>query len=133
GSCGIFLFAWCDEWYRGGDAIEDWDFGLVSRDRSPKPALEAAAEAFREVPFPADTSWQRISVVVCVHNAGGTLSDCLAALESLEYPDYEVIVVDDGSTDNSSAIAAASGFCTISLDSNQGLSHARNVGLAHAT
>ena len=33
GCCGAFVFAWTDEWYRGGHHIEDWDFGLVTRDR----------------------------------------------------------------------------------------------------
>ena len=32
-------FAWTDEWYRGGYDIDDWDFGLTTRDRQPKPAL----------------------------------------------------------------------------------------------
>jgi GT2 family glycosyltransferase len=133
GSAGIFLFSWCDEWYRGGELVDDWDFGLVSRARAPKPALEAAAAAFQDVPLSRDTSWPRISVIVCVYNGADTLRQCLVALSQLDYPDHEVIVVDDASTDGSLAIAAASGFHTIALDANQGLSHARNVGLAYST
>ena len=38
GCSGVFLFAWTDEWYRGGYEIEDWDFGLTHRNRQPKPA-----------------------------------------------------------------------------------------------
>ena len=41
GCAGLFVFAWTDEWYRGGAEIADWDFGLVRRDRTPKPALAA--------------------------------------------------------------------------------------------
>ena len=36
GCAGSFVFAWTDEWYRGGYAIEDWDFGITSRNRQPK-------------------------------------------------------------------------------------------------
>jgi O-antigen biosynthesis protein len=36
GCSGVFLFAWTDEWARGGHEIEDWDFGLTTRDRQPK-------------------------------------------------------------------------------------------------
>src|SRR5690242_14236834 len=40
GCIGAFVFAWTDEWYRGGCDIEDWDFGLTRRNRKPKPALD---------------------------------------------------------------------------------------------
>src|SRR5829696_6797547 len=48
GCAGAFLFAWTDEWHRGGHEIEDWDFGLTTRDRQPKAALEAVTRAFGE-------------------------------------------------------------------------------------
>jgi beta-galactosidase/beta-glucuronidase len=41
GCAGTFVFAWTDEWHRGGHEIDDWDFGLTDRDRRPKPALRA--------------------------------------------------------------------------------------------
>ncbi len=31
GCAGAFVFAWTDEWHRGGYDVEDWDFGLVDR------------------------------------------------------------------------------------------------------
>jgi glycosyltransferase involved in cell wall biosynthesis len=43
----------------------------------------------------------KISVVIPVFNAARTLSACLAALARQEYPDYEVILVDNNSTDGS--------------------------------
>src|SRR5207249_2351933 len=46
GCAGAFAFAWTDEWHRGGFDIEDWDFGLVTRERQPKQALFAVCEAF---------------------------------------------------------------------------------------
>jgi GT2 family glycosyltransferase len=132
GCAGVFVFSWTDEWHRGGFDIEDWDFGLVSRGREPKKALTAAAEAFTEVPFPDNLAWPRISVVVCTYNGGTTLPACLEGLRGLQYPDFEVIVVNDGSTDATEEIVKRYGFRLISME-NQGLASARNVGLEAAT
>jgi GT2 family glycosyltransferase len=132
GCAGAFVFAWTDEWHRGGYDIEDWDFGLTSRDRSPKPALAAVREAFAEVPFPGDLPWPRISAVICSHNGARTIRDCLEGLLDLEYPDYEVIVVDDGSTDTTAKIASEYEVRLISTE-NRGLSNARNTGMEAAT
>jgi len=132
GCAGAFVFAWTDEWHRGGHAIEDWDFGLTDRRRRPKPALAAVHRAFEETPFPPRRPRPRVSVIVCSYNGARTIADCLDGLSRLEYPDYEVIVVDDGSTDATPHIAARYGFEVISTP-NRGLSSARNTGLARAT
>ena len=132
GCAGAFVYAWTDEWYRGGAEVDDWAFGLTRRDRSPKPALAAVQRAFRDVPFGPDSRWPRISVVVCSYNGARTLRDCLEGLRRLEYPDFEVIVVDDGSTDATAAIAHEHCFRVISTE-NRGLSNARNTGAAAAT
>jgi GT2 family glycosyltransferase len=132
GCAGAFVFAWTDEWHRGGYDIEDWDFGLTGRDRCPKPALEAVRDAFAEVPFPPDLPWPRISVVVCTYNGSRTIRDCCEGLLKLEYPNFEVIVVDDGSVDAVASIAGEYGFRVIRTP-NQGLSSARNIGMGAAT
>jgi GT2 family glycosyltransferase len=132
GCAGVFVFAWTDEWHRGGHDIEDWDFGLTTRDRRPKAALAAVREALSEVPFPKQLDWPRMSVVVCSYNGARTIRDCLEGLLRLQYPDYEVIVVDDGSTDGTAAIAEEYGFRLIRTV-NRGLSRARNTGLGAAT
>jgi O-antigen biosynthesis protein len=134
GCAGMFVFAWTDEWYRGGHEIDDWDFGLIDRERRPKLALTAVRRAFAEVPFAPRQHWPRISVVVCCYNGESTLRDCLEGLQELQYPDFEVIVVDDGSRDASAAIAAeyAHSFRLIRTE-NRGLSNARNLGLMAAT
>jgi cellulose synthase/poly-beta-1,6-N-acetylglucosamine synthase-like glycosyltransferase len=132
GCAGAFVFAWTDEWYRGGYAIEDWDFGLTKRDRRPKPALAAVHKAFAEVPFPPGLPCPRISVVICSYNGQRTIGDCLDGLLQLDYPNFEVIVVNDGSTDATAAIAHDYGFRVISME-NRGLSNARNVGMEAAT
>jgi len=132
GCAGIFLFSWTDEWHRGGEEIDDWDFGLTDRRRAPKPALSAVRAAFQSVPFPRGRSWPRVSVVVCTHNGARTIGGCLDGLQGLDYPDYEVIVVDDGSTDATAAISAEYDVRLIRTE-NHGLSHARNVGLHAAS
>jgi len=132
GCAGAFVFAWTDEWHRGGHDIDDWDFGLVTRARTPKPALAAAREAFADTPPAPEAPWPRISVVVCSFNGARTIRDCCEGLRRLEYPDLEVIVVDDGSTDGTWRIVAEYGFRVIRTG-NCGLSSARNTGGAAAT
>jgi GT2 family glycosyltransferase len=132
GCAGAFVFAWTDEWHRGGYEIDDWDFGLTARDRRPKPSLAAVREAFGDVPFPRQVRWPRVSVVVCSYNGARTIRDCFDGLLQIQYPDFEVIVVDDGSTDATAAIARQYGLRVISTR-NHGLSSARNTGLAAAT
>ena len=103
GCAGTFVFAWTDEWHRGGYDIEDWDFGVVDRQRRPKPALAAVQRALDDLPLPKEHPWPRISVVVCTYNGSRTITECLEGLLRLEYPNFEVIVVDDGSTDDTAA------------------------------
>lgn len=131
GCAGTFVFAWTDEWHRGGYDVEDWDFGLTDRRRQPKAALTTVGRAFREVPFSPNAEWPKVSVVICAHNGATTLRWCLEGVRQLDYPDYEVIVVDDGSSDETAAIASECGYPPISTPS-RGLSNARNTGLEAA-
>jgi glycosyltransferase involved in cell wall biosynthesis len=133
GAAGTFVFAWTDEWFTGGHLIEDWAFGLVDRDRQPKPALAEVAARYKGPLPPALPRYPRISVVVCAYNAERTMEACLASLETLDYPDYEVIVVNDGSTDKTLEISERFPFCRIISQPNKGLSVARNVGAEAAT
>jgi GT2 family glycosyltransferase len=133
GCAGAFVYAWTDEWCAGGVVVDDWAFGLTDRQRRPKPALAAVRRAYAEVPFPTDRAWPKVSVVVCCYNGESTLEDCLGGLERLEYPNFEVIVVDDGSTDTTAAITQQHQQFQLIQTDNQGLSAARNVGLAAAT
>jgi GT2 family glycosyltransferase len=131
GCAGTFVFAWTDEWHRGDAEILDWDFGLTRRDRRPKPALETVRRAFAETPFGEACDWPEVTVVVCTRNGARTMRSCCEGLLALDYPRVEVVVVDDGSTDASAAIASEYGFRVISTP-NRGLSNARNTGLAAA-
>jgi len=131
GACGAVAFAWTDEWWRGGHDVHDWAFGLVDRARLPKPALEATRQAFADAPFPAEAQrqWPRVSVVVCAYNAADTLDECLASLMAVRYPDYEVILVNDGSRDATGAIGRRYPKVRVIDIPNGGLSAARNVGM----
>ncbi|MDH3602392.1 MAG: glycosyltransferase, partial [Candidatus Tectomicrobia bacterium] len=131
GCAGAFVFAWTDEWYRGGYDVEDWDFGLTRRTREPKPALAVVQQAFIDIPVANTIAWPDISVVVCSYNGSRTIRDTFESLAHLDYPAFEVIVVDDGSTDATADIAREYGFQLISTE-HQGLSHARNVGVQAA-
>jgi O-antigen biosynthesis protein len=132
GCAGAFAYAWTDEWHRGGEDVADWAFGLTRRDRRPKPALAAVRRVFSEAPVLSATTSPRVSVVVCSFNGERTLRECLEGLCALDYPDFEVIVVNDGSTDQTAAIAASYPVRLITTE-NQGLSNARNTGLSAAT
>jgi O-antigen biosynthesis protein len=135
GAAGAVAFAWTDEWWRGGNTVQDWAFGLVDAERQPKPALAAVAKAFADAPFAPEVqaAWPRVSVVVCAYNAADTLDDCLSSLSKLTYPNAEIIVVNDGSRDATGAIARRYPMAQVIDIPNGGLSAARNVGIANAT
>jgi len=82
--------------------------------------------------LPPHLPWPRVSVVVCTYNGSRTIRDCLDGASRLAYPDYEVIVVDDGSSD-ATAVIARQYDCRLIQTENRGLASARNSGLAAAT
>jgi GT2 family glycosyltransferase len=132
GLAGTILYAWTDEWFRGGNEILDWAFGLVRRDRTPKLALAAVRSLFAgDEPLTRKVglkSYPRVSVIVCSYNGAKTLERCLESLKEVDYPNYEVILVDDGSKDNTQEIAARHPWIVNIRQENKGLSVARNVG-----
>lgn len=75
---------------------------------------------------------RRVSVIVPVYNGGWCLEQCLEGIRRSSYRDYELIVVDNGSTDNSVAIAQASGALVAHCPGPSGPGAARNTGVAHA-
>lgn len=132
GLAGAFVFSWTDEWHTGGEDVTEWHFGLVDHDRCPKPALEAVTSVFRTAPqcVPQEA---KISVVVATYNGARTLRECLESLEALDYPHFEIIVVDDGSTDSTQEILKAFPSVRVITQPNRGLSAARNAGIEAAT
>ncbi len=78
-----------------------------------------------------------ISIIVPVYNVKPFLDECISSIISQTYAKLEIIIVDDGSTDNCSAIcdkwAEKDNRITVIHKTNGGLSDARNAGLAVAT
>ena len=72
-----------------------------------------------------------VSVVICAYNAERTMRQCLESLTRLAYPNYEVVIVDDGSSDQTAQISKDFPQFRLIRQSNKGLGIARNVG-AHA-
>jgi type IV secretory pathway TrbD component len=132
GCAGVVVFSWTDEWHRAGAEVEDWSFGITNRERRPKLALDVVRHAFQQVPFPDSGPWPRISVIICTYNGGATLRESLGAVCQLTYPNFDVIVVNDGSIDETASLAAEYD-CRLVTTENCGLSHARNVGMEAAT
>ena len=74
----------------------------------------------------------RVSVIVPVYNAERLLGECLDALRASDDADYEIIVVDDSSTDRSCEIAAAAACTVVPSGGRLGPAGARNRGAEHA-
>jgi glycosyltransferase involved in cell wall biosynthesis len=133
GVAGTVIFSWTDEWhaYSGpeGFQVDDWAFGLVDRRRRQKPAYWAVKDCYDNSLPPALSTHPKVSVVVCVYNGERTIDACLASLKKLNYPNYEVIVVNDGSTDGTRQIAESYDYIRLVNQENKGLSEARNVGI----
>src|SRR5438552_1016904 len=136
GLAGTIFFTWTDEWFTGGEEITDWAFGIVTRERKPKKAFDTLEEKLGRndstLPHRPLPQSPLVSVIVCSYNGGKTLAACLDSLGKLNYPEYEVILVDDGSTDDTAYIAAQFPQVRYIHQSNHGLSHARNTGAAAA-
>ena len=78
-----------------------------------------------------------VSVIVPSFNAEHTIRDCLYSICVQTYKDIEIIIINDGSTDNTSEICHSiseedNRICVIDLPQNTGLPHARDVGIKAA-
>jgi len=133
GVAGTFIFAFTDDWHTGGHQIENWFFGVTDRQRQPRASYHAVAEQYRAAPYFELPAYPKVSVVVASFNGGRTLPACLDSLRHLNYPNYEMILVDDGSTDDTARIAAHYPEVRTLHQQNLGLSAARNAGIAAAT
>jgi glycosyltransferase involved in cell wall biosynthesis len=133
GLAGMVVFSYTDDWFRGGMQIEDWGFGLTTRDRTPKDSFYAVQRQYGIAPYFQLPKQLKVSVVVATYNGSRTLTNCLESLKRLNYPDYEVIVIDDGSKDRTPEIAKQFPYARYIRQNNQGLSAARNAGIRAAT
>ncbi|MCI0535631.1 MAG: glycosyltransferase [Verrucomicrobiales bacterium] len=133
GAAGAVIYSFTDEWFKGGEQVRDWAFGLTRSDRKPKQSFGVTQRLFQAAPYFPPRQLPLVSVVVAAFNGARTLPACLDSLQRLKYPAYEVILVDDGSTDATPEIAARyARLRYLRHEKNQGLSVARNTGIEAA-
>lgn len=130
-AAGGVWFSFTDEWWRGGAEITDWAFGITTRERKERPACTTARCLAKKLAPPAAVP--RISVIVCTRNGARTLQPCLESLLRLNDPDFEVLLIDDGSTDDTARIAQSLPGVRYHRKAHAGLSAARNRGMEQAT
>ena len=70
----------------------------------------------------------RLSIVIPVYNMQTTLKCCIESILSQTYQDFELVLVDDGSTDASSALCDA----YVKKDSRITAMHTKNMGIYQA-
>jgi len=73
-----------------------------------------------------------ISIVIPAHNAARTLDECLQAIHCSDYDEYEVIVVDDASTDDTRQVASERACRVVHSQQNVGAARAKNLGVSEA-
>src|SRR5438552_5596381 len=127
GCAGAFVYAWTDEWYRSGEDVDDWAFGLTRGDRRPKKALAAVRKAFAQAPFSRDLPSPRTSVVVCTCSRARVIRDCLEVLRAAVDWHHHGVVLRAGSNDATAAVLSEYDYRVIATD-NRGLSSARTTG-----
>lgn len=79
----------------------------------------------------------RFSAIICTYNQGHFLEYALRSVAAQKFSDFEFIIVDDGSTDNTEEIVRSYSEsvrqCNYVKKANAGLAHSRNVGIQTAT
>lgn len=132
GMAGVTIYAWSDWWLSAGKVVDDWSFGLTDRDGLSKPSLTAVSKNLLGINLPedglAEREWPMFSVVICTYNGAHRMDDCLRTACRMDYPRYEVIVVDDGSTDALGDVVRKYPEVRLIHVEHGGLSAARNRG-----
>jgi GT2 family glycosyltransferase len=131
GLAGATLYAWSDHWLNNGLVMEDWSFGLLRRDGSEKPVVPALRNLALPPPLPQNPP--RFSVIICTRNGAERLGACLEACRNIDYPDFEIIVINDGSTDGTAKLLDQQEEIRVFHLEPSGLSAARNHGAEKAT
>lgn len=75
------------------------------------------------------SSWPLVSVIIPAYNYGQFVLSAINSVKQQDYPHIEIIVVDDGSTDNTPQLLSNLSSIIYLHQENQGLSAARNQGI----
>jgi glycosyltransferase involved in cell wall biosynthesis len=75
----------------------------------------------------------KVSVIIPAYNAGFTIERCLESILGQDYPNIEIILVDDCSKDDTLDKASRYGIKIISNPINYGVALSRNLGVEHAS
>jgi glycosyltransferase involved in cell wall biosynthesis/SAM-dependent methyltransferase len=78
------------------------------------------------------TGMALVSVIIPCYNQARFLGEAIESVLSQSYPHFEIVVVDDGSTDNTSEVASHYPGVRCIRQENQGLAGARNTGIRHS-
>jgi len=139
GLAGQVLFGFTDEWFNDGRRLDgEWAFGLTTAGRAARPAATALCSRLPALDRPGQgvqlASLPRFSIIICTYNGSRSLRTALDSVQSLPYADYEVLLIDDGSTDPEVALIAAEyRDVRVFRLAHGGLSKARNFGARQAS
>jgi GT2 family glycosyltransferase len=109
----------------------DLDADEVDREARAQLGPSFDHEVGQAAPPGTDEEWPFASVIVCTRNRPQEIRACLARLTALDYPEFEIVVVDNAPADDRTrAIVAGFERARYVVEPTPGLSHARNSGLA---
>ncbi len=103
-----------------------------ARTQTTFPFIRPRKKAQRSQSAPADNTTGLLSIVIPFHNLGSFLKDCITSILNSDYPNKEIIIINDGSTEQASLDVleevAAHYAVRIIHQSNRGLCYTRNKG-----
>jgi glycosyltransferase involved in cell wall biosynthesis len=117
--------------------------GLLDREPELELSVRAITGSGRKITFATvrgDRRWRRsrgperdlVSVVIPCYNQAHYLGAAIESVLAQTYPHVEIVVVDDGSSDNTAAVAARYECVALVRQENEGLAAARNTGIRHS-
>lgn len=122
---GVTFFAWSDIWWSNGQQVEGWKFGLKDENDCETRALTQLSDTAVDL---AVNTTELFSIIICTYNGAERIEECLEAVTRQNDPNYEVIVIDDGSRDGVAEVVKRFEKVRLIQQANQGLSAARNKG-----